>query len=69
MSIITTFLMIQKKVESWMLWILIDIVATYMYFAKGIKFVGFEYLVFCFIAAYGLWNWMREHKSYTIAGR
>lgn len=69
MSIITTFLMIQKKVESWILWILIDIVATYMYFAKGIKFVGFEYLVFCFIAAYGLWNWMREYKSYTIAER
>lgn len=67
MSIITTFLMIQKKIESWILWILIDIVATYMYFAKGIKFVGFEYLVFCFIAAYGLWNWMQEHKSYTAA--
>jgi nicotinamide mononucleotide transporter len=65
MSIITTFLMIQKKIESWMLWILIDIVATYMYFMKGIKFVAIEYLVFCFIAAYGLWNWRREYHSYN----
>jgi len=65
MSIITTFLMIQKKIESWILWILIDIVASYMYFMKGIKFVGIEYLVFCFIAAFGLWNWMREYKGYT----
>lgn len=62
MSIITTFLMIQKKIESWILWILIDIVATYMYFMKGIKFVGIEYLVFCFIAVYGLWNWRREYR-------
>lgn len=64
MSIITTFLMIQKKIESWMIWIIIDVVATYMYFMKGIKFVGIEYLVFCFIAAFGLWNWTREYRSY-----
>ncbi len=64
MSIITTFLMIQKKIESWMIWIIIDVVATYMYFMKGIKFVGIEYLVFCFIAAFGLWNWTRKYRSY-----
>jgi nicotinamide mononucleotide transporter len=65
MSIITTFLMIQKKIESWIIWIIVDVVATYMYFMKGIKFVGIEYLVFCFIAAYGLWNWTREYRSYS----
>jgi nicotinamide mononucleotide transporter len=65
MSIVTTFLMIQKKIESWVIWIIVDVIATYMYFAKGIKFVGIEYLAFCFIAAYGLWNWIREFKSYT----
>lgn len=65
MSIITTFLMIQKKIECWALWILIDVVAAYMYFIKGIKFVGFEYLVFCFIAAFGLLNWIKEYKSYS----
>lgn len=64
MSIITTFMMIQKKVESWIIWIIVDIVATCLYFAKGIKFVGLEYLIFCFIAAYGLWNWIREYRSY-----
>ncbi|HMP99047.1 MAG TPA: nicotinamide riboside transporter PnuC, partial [Cyclobacteriaceae bacterium] len=51
MSIITTFLMIQKKIESWVIWIIVDVVATYMHFMKGIKFVAIEYLVFCFIAA------------------
>ncbi len=63
MSIVTTFLMIQKKVECWILWIVIDVVATGMYFAKGIKFLGLEYLVFCFIAAFGLWNWIREYNA------
>jgi nicotinamide mononucleotide transporter len=67
MSIITTFLMINKKVESWVFWILIDIIATYMYFVKGIRFVALEYLVFCFIAAFGLWHWIREFRSYSTA--
>ncbi len=65
MSIIGTFWMIQKKVESWILWIVVDAVATGMYFVKGIKFVGAEYFVFCFIAAFGLWNWMQEYRSYS----
>jgi nicotinamide mononucleotide transporter len=67
MSIITTFLMINKKIESWILWIIIDVLATYMYFAKEIKFVGLEYAAFCFIAGFGLWNWIREYNSYRAA--
>lgn len=65
MSIIATFLMIQKKVECWILWIIIDGIATYMYFMKGIKFVSIEYFAFCFIAAFGFWNWMKEYRSYS----
>lgn len=64
MSIITTFLMINKKIESWIFWIFIDVIATYMYFVKEIKFVALEYLIFCFVAAFGLWNWTREYRSY-----
>ncbi len=65
MSIVATYLMIQKKVECWIIWIVVDVVATGLYFAKGIKFVGIEYLAFCFIAAFGLWKWMKEYKSYS----
>lgn len=64
MSIVATFLMVQKKVECWIIWILVDAVATSLYFAKGIKFVGVEYLAFCFLAAFGLWRWIKEHRSY-----
>ena len=67
MSIVTTFFMIEKKIESWILWIIIDVVAMYLYFAKEIKFVGIEYLLFCFIAAWGLYNWIKEHRGYNVA--
>lgn len=63
MSIITTFLMIDKKVESWIIWIAVDALATYLYFAKNIWFVALEYAVFCGIAAYGLWNWTKQYHA------
>jgi nicotinamide mononucleotide transporter len=64
MSIGATFLMVQKKVECWIIWIVVDMVASYLYFAKEILFVGIEYVAFCFIAAYALWNWIREQRAY-----
>lgn len=64
MSVITTFLMIQKKIECWIIWILIDVIATYLYFLKNAYFFSLEYLVFTVIAAFGLWHWVREYKIY-----
>lgn len=61
-SIAATYLMVQKKVECWAMWILTDSMATYLYFSKNILFVGVEYFIFCLIAAYGLWKWQGEAK-------
>ncbi len=67
MSIITTFLMIQKKIECWVIWIIIDVVGTVLYFVKGAKFYSVEYFVFTLLAIYGLWNWVKENRSYQTA--
>lgn len=66
MSIVATFLMIRKKAECWIIWVIVDAVATGMYFIKEIKFVGVEYLAFCFIAAFGFWHWLKEFRTYSI---
>jgi len=64
MSIVTTFYMIEKKIECWIIWIAVDIVATYLYFTRDIKFYSLLYLLFTIIAAYGLYHWWREYKTY-----
>jgi nicotinamide mononucleotide transporter len=64
MSVLTTFLMIRKKVENWIIWIVIDVVATYLYYVKGVKFLSLEYFIFTILASFGLWNWIREYRSY-----
>lgn len=64
-SVAATYLMVQKKVECWLGWIMTDVVATYLYFSKGILLVSLEYLTFCLIAGYGFWKWKNEVKGYT----
>ena len=44
MSIITTFYMIQKKIECWVIWIIVDIVATFLYYIRH-KILQFEYRI------------------------
>lgn len=66
MSVVATYLTIQKKVECWAIWIIVDAVAAGMYFVKEIKFVSLEYLAFCFIAAFGLWSWNKQYHSYLL---
>lgn len=66
MSIITTFYMIRKKIESWIIWILVDVVAFYLYYLRGILLYSLLYFIFCFIAAYGLYHWQKEWRSYNV---
>ncbi len=64
MSIAATFLMIKKKVENWYMWLAIDLIATYIYYVKGVKLVSIEYAVFCVIALFGAINWTKEYRTY-----
>ncbi|HEY9007055.1 nicotinamide riboside transporter PnuC [Ohtaekwangia sp.] len=64
MSIITTFFMIRKRIECWVIWIIVDTVATYLYFVKGVMLYSLLYAVFTVIAGFGLWHWIKEYKSY-----
>lgn len=63
LSIIATVLLAQKKLETWYLWIVVDMVCVFLFFKKGIVFLGIEYLVFLVLATYGLLNWKKEMKN------
>lgn len=61
LSIVATFFMAYKKTECWILWILVDVVSTYLYIQKGILFIAFEYLIFLVLATYGLIEWRKAN--------
>ncbi len=61
-SIIAQILMTHKKIENWILWIVVDIVAALIYFYKSLFLLSIEYALFCVIAAYGFYSWKRAMK-------
>jgi nicotinamide mononucleotide transporter len=67
MSVMTTFFVIQKKVEVWIVWVIVDLTASYIYFIKGAYFFSLEYFVFSILAVYGMIYWMKEYNSYERA--
>lgn len=62
LSIVATILLAQKKLETWYLWIIVDVVCVFLFFQKGIVFLGLEYAVFMCLAIYGWTNWNKQLK-------
>jgi len=60
LSIIATVLLARKHIETWYLWILVDVVCVVLFFEKGIIFLSLEYLIFLGLATYGLLNWRKQ---------
>jgi len=59
-SIVASILLAKKKFESWVLWVINDVVCVILYYLQGIYFIALEYLVLLFLASYGLYNWHRK---------
>ncbi|TGK54374.1 nicotinamide riboside transporter PnuC [Leptospira kanakyensis] len=64
-SIIANFLLAQRKLESWFLWVFVDVVCITIYSLKEIPFVTLEYIVFLLIAFYGCYHWYKEYKLHS----
>lgn len=64
MSFVAQWLLMRKKVESWILWIIVDIIGIGLYWVKGVKFISLEYVLFLIIATFGLIIWIKNYKSY-----
>lgn len=53
------WLMAKRKIENWIFWIIGDVISVPLYFAKGVTFTSFQYLVFTIIAVYGYLEWKK----------
>jgi nicotinamide mononucleotide transporter len=63
MSFTATWLMIQKKVECWIYWIIVDVIGIGLYFAKDVKFVALLYVVLLILAINGFRLWHQTNKT------
>ena len=63
LSFVATILMIYKKIECWYLWIFVDIIGVWLYFAKGVVFISLLYFIFLILASKGLYNWLKIYDK------
>ncbi len=62
MSFTAMFLMAQKRIESWIYWIIVDIIGIMLYFVKNVKFISLLYIILLGLAINGFFMWLKSLK-------
>lgn len=62
-SFVAMFLMAQKRIESWLYWIVVDVIGIILYFVKDVKFISLLYVMLLMIAIRGFIKWHKESKE------
>ena len=60
MSFTAMWLMAKKKIESWIYWIIVDVIGIWLYFVKDVKFISLLYIILLVMAVNALRSW---HKA------
>lgn len=63
MSFTAMWLMVQKNIESWFYWIIVDLISVWLYFVKDVKFISLLYIVLLVMAINGLKLWSDVWKQ------
>lgn len=72
-SLVANWLLAERKLDNWYLWIFVDLIYVGMFAYKMLYLTSALYLIFFFMAMYGLHNWKKEYyeqeeKSYENHG-
>ena len=62
-SLVAQVMMVYEKYESWIVWMVVDVVATIQYAVNGLYFTAILYAMFTVIAVIG-WKRWRDSLSY-----
>lgn len=59
-TILAQFLLDNKKLENWIIWLVVDAIAVYEYFASHLYLVAFQYIFFLLNTFYGFYVWRKS---------
>ena len=57
MSFTAMWLMARKRIESWIYWIVVDVIGIWLYFVKDVRFISLLYVALLMLAVKGLVDW------------
>lgn len=61
-SVTATILIAKRKMEAWLIWIVVDFAGVLLYLQKNVLFIAIEYGLFALLAVQGYFLWK---KSFT----
>jgi nicotinamide mononucleotide transporter len=67
MSVIAQYLMSVRKIENWVLWIAVDLIAVVIYPIRGLYLTTGLYAIFLAVSVFGLWQWLQEYRREALA--
>ena len=65
-TILAQFLLDNKVIGTWFVWMVVNIISIYVYFRSGLFFAGVQYILFLIGAAYGYVTWKKSMDSESI---
>jgi len=66
-SILGNWLLAKKIIQNWFCWIIVNIIATYVYYQKELFLISLEYFIFLVFAIVGYFFWRKKIKKMSLA--
>jgi len=66
MSFTAMWLMAKKKIESWIYWIIVDVIGIGLYYVKDVKFISLLYVILLLMAINGFRSWHKTQIQETV---
>lgn len=63
MSIAAQILMVLRRIESWVYWIAVDLLAIWLFWTRDLNPTAGLYAVFLVLASMGLWQWLKALRA------
>lgn len=63
LSIIATWMLAKKKIENWLVWIVVDAFAAGLYFSKDLYPTAILFVIYTIMAVVGYGQWKRSMKE------
>jgi nicotinamide mononucleotide transporter len=61
-SVLTTWMVARRILDNWLYWIVVDSVAAYLYFSRGLALTALLFVVYVGMVIYGYGVWRREQQ-------
>jgi nicotinamide mononucleotide transporter len=66
-SIVAQYLLTRKRLENWLIWILVDLIYVPVLWVKELYPTSLLYALYLGLAAYGYWQWRRDMQAQVFA--